>query len=49
VISLEAESVCVHGDGPSAVAIVDRVRKVLEEMGQPPRPATAQVPEEVRP
>jgi lactam utilization protein B len=31
----------VHGDGPSAVAIVDRVVKVLEELGRPLRPATA--------
>jgi 5-oxoprolinase (ATP-hydrolysing) subunit A len=47
-IRLEAESVCVHGDGPSAVAIVDRVVKVLGELGRPLRPATARAGEEVR-
>jgi 5-oxoprolinase (ATP-hydrolysing) subunit A len=46
-LELEAESVCVHGDGPSAVAIVDRVRAVLDELGRPPRAATARVSEEV--
>lgn len=40
-LRLEAESVCVHGDGPSAVEIVDRVVKVLGELGRPLRPATA--------
>jgi 5-oxoprolinase (ATP-hydrolysing) subunit A len=45
-IRLEAESVCVHGDGPSAVAITRRVVEVLEDLGRPRRPATA-VAEEV--
>jgi UPF0271 protein len=31
-LRIQAESICVHGDGPSAVAIVDRVKKVLEEV-----------------
>jgi UPF0271 protein len=31
-LRIEAQSICVHGDGPSAVAIVDRIRKVLEEV-----------------
>jgi 5-oxoprolinase (ATP-hydrolysing) subunit A len=31
-LEIQAESICVHGDGPSAVEIVDRVRKVLEEV-----------------
>lgn len=31
-LEIQAESICVHGDGPSAVAIVDRVKKVLEEV-----------------
>ena len=48
-IPLEAESVCVHGDGPSAVAIVDRVRRVLEETGRAPQAATAGQPEQVAP
>jgi 5-oxoprolinase (ATP-hydrolysing) subunit A len=40
-IELAAESICVHGDGPTAVAIVDRVIEVLEETGRPLRVATA--------
>jgi len=40
-IPLAAESVCVHGDGPMAVAIVDRVVAVLDELGHPQRAATA--------
>jgi 5-oxoprolinase (ATP-hydrolysing) subunit A len=40
-IPLAAESVCVHGDGPTAVAIVDRVVAVLEDLGRPVRAATA--------
>lgn len=40
-LRLEAESVCVHGDGPSAVAIVDRVVSVLGELGVRLRAATA--------
>jgi 5-oxoprolinase (ATP-hydrolysing) subunit A len=46
-IRVEAESVCVHGDGPSAVAITKRVVEVLEEIGRPLRRATAPVAEEV--
>ncbi len=46
-IGLEAESVCVHGDGPSAVAIVERVTAVLEQAGRPLQPATAPVSEQV--
>ena len=40
-IPLAAESVCVHGDGPTAVAIVERVVALLEELGLPLRVATA--------
>lgn len=39
-IDLQAESICVHGDGPSAVAIVDRVRRVLDDLAISLRPAT---------
>jgi UPF0271 protein len=46
-LRLAAESVCVHGDGPSAVAITERVVKVLEDLGTPIRSATAPVAEEV--
>jgi 5-oxoprolinase (ATP-hydrolysing) subunit A len=48
VITVEAESVCVHGDGPSAVAIVDSVVMVLHEAGLALRPATAKTPEGVQ-
>jgi len=39
-IALEAESICVHGDGPMASAIVARVVAVLEEQGRPVLAAT---------
>jgi UPF0271 protein len=41
VIPLEAESICIHGDGPTAAAIVDRVIALLDELGHPLRAATA--------
>lgn len=41
VIPIAAESICVHGDGPHAVAIVERTVEVLGELGRPPRAATA--------
>ena len=41
VIPLAAESICVHGDGPTAVAIVDRVIAVLDELSRPRAAATA--------
>jgi UPF0271 protein len=40
-IPLEAESVCVHGDGPAAAAIVERIAAVLEHLGRPVQAATA--------
>ncbi|MGI5518028.1 5-oxoprolinase subunit PxpA [Streptomyces sp. CA-106131] len=40
VIELSARSICIHGDGPTAVAIVDRVRSVLDELGYGLQPAT---------
>jgi UPF0271 protein len=40
-IPLAAESICVHGDGPTAVAIVERIVAVLEDLGRPLRAATA--------
>lgn len=45
-IPLEAESICVHGDGPMAVAIVARVVAVLEESGRPLGAATVAEAEE---
>jgi 5-oxoprolinase (ATP-hydrolysing) subunit A len=32
-ISLDAESICVHGDGPNAVDVARAVRRTLEEAG----------------
>lgn len=32
-IPLDAQSICIHGDGPNAVAIGQRVRAVLEQEG----------------
>jgi UPF0271 protein len=32
-IHLEADSVCVHGDSPGAVAIASAVRKALSDNG----------------
>jgi UPF0271 protein len=40
-LALAAESICVHGDGPHAVAIVKRVVAVLAELGRPLQAATA--------
>lgn len=40
-LRLEAQSVCVHGDGPGAVEIVDRVLAVMRELGVERRAATA--------
>lgn len=42
VLSLSAESVCVHGDAPDAVAIVERVVAMLEQSGRRPRAAIDQ-------
>lgn len=39
-IPLAAESICVHGDGPTATAIVERVRAVLDELGVARQAAT---------
>jgi len=45
-IPLAAESICVHGDGPMAVQIVDRVVAVLAESGRLLRAATAKESED---
>jgi UPF0271 protein len=39
VLTLAAESICVHGDAPDATAIVERVVGVLRARGRPPRAA----------
>lgn len=46
-IELEAESVCVHGDGPMAPQIVARVVEVARELGHTLTAATAADREEV--
>lgn len=33
LLAIEAESLCVHGDGPNAPAVADAVRKALNEVG----------------
>jgi UPF0271 protein len=33
LIALEAESICVHGDGPNATAVGDAVREALAQVG----------------
>ena len=32
-IEVQADSICVHGDGPKALAFVKRIRETLEEEG----------------
>lgn len=32
-VALEAESICVHGDGPNAIAVAESVRRVLTDSG----------------
>jgi UPF0271 protein len=32
-VAVDAESICVHGDTPGALAIAERVRHALEEAG----------------
>jgi UPF0271 protein len=32
-VRLDAESICVHGDGPNAVDVARAVRRALEESG----------------
>ncbi|MGN0371496.1 MAG: LamB/YcsF family protein [Enterocloster sp.] len=32
-IAIEADSVCVHGDGPKALAFVEKIREALKEAG----------------
>lgn len=33
VLKLEADTVCVHGDGPNAVAVIDALRDVIAQRG----------------
>ena len=33
LIPLEAESICVHGDGPNAVEVIGALRRTIEECG----------------
>lgn len=40
-VELEAESVCVHSDGPNAVDVAKTVRRVIEESGREVAPPAA--------
>ena len=40
-IALEAGSICIHGDGPNAVALAETVLSVLREEGVTIEPAMA--------
>jgi UPF0271 protein len=46
-MTLDAESICVHGDGPTAVDIVERVVAVLGELDHPMRAATVNDSEDI--
>jgi UPF0271 protein len=41
-VAVAAESVCVHGDSPGAVAMAAAVRAALEDAGVELRPFAAQ-------
>ncbi len=38
VLELQADSICVHGDTPGALAIASRIRSRLVDSGMPPAP-----------
>ena len=40
-LDLEAQSICIHGDGPNALAIAETVRQVLHQEGIAVRAAAA--------
>lgn len=40
-LKLEAESLCVHGDGPNAVAVIDALRDLIADRGIAPRAVVA--------
>jgi UPF0271 protein len=33
LIPLEAESICVHGDGPNALEVIGALRRTIEDCG----------------
>lgn len=33
LVSIKAESICIHGDGPNAAEVADSIRRVLDEHG----------------
>jgi len=43
-VRVRAESICMHGDSPSSVAMARAVRTALEDAGLPPRPFAAGAP-----
>lgn len=40
-LALEAQSICVHGDGPNAVAVIDAIRAAVESEGAAIAPLAA--------
>ena len=40
-LAIPAESICVHGDGPSAIPIVELIRAIAGELGIPLAPVSA--------
>ena len=38
LVELDAESLCIHGDGPNSVAVADAIRATLEEIRCPITP-----------
>jgi UPF0271 protein len=43
-IAVDAESVCIHGDGPNALEVVRAVRRAIEDAGCRIGPVDAAVP-----
>jgi len=42
LVSLDAESLCIHGDGPNSIEVADAVRKTLAEIGCSVKPVMIQ-------
>jgi UPF0271 protein len=44
LIPLEAESICVHGDGPNAPQVIEALRRTIEDCGHAVAPLTGAAP-----
>jgi UPF0271 protein len=44
-IELQAETICVHGDNPKAVALVKQIRETLEAAGVAVKPVADFLPD----